>query len=224
MLPLLLHGDAAFAGQGIVAETLNLSGARTATAPAARSTWSSTTRSASRRCPRTRARSTYCTDVAKMVHAPVFHVNGDDPEAVVYVASLALEYRQKFKKDVVIDLVCYRRWGHNEGDEPSYTQPLMYAQDQEPPLGGAALRRASWCARARSRARSSTRSGPRRRPRCSPRAGGAGAVRRHRAARAAAAAPVDASAMWGRLKTALQGARHACPTGFEIHPKLAAAS
>lgn len=125
VLPILLHGDAAFAGQGVVAECFGLSGLKghktggTIHLVVNNQIGFTTSPHNSRSSP-------YPTDIALMVEAPIFHVNGDDPEAVVHAARVATEFRQKFHKDVVIDMVCYRRHGHNEGDDPSYTQPLMY--------------------------------------------------------------------------------------------------
>lgn len=125
VLPILLHGDAAFAGQGVVAECFGLSGLRghrtggTIHIVVNNQIGFTTAPHFSRSSP-------YPTDISLMVEAPIFHVNGDDPEAVVYAAKVATEFRQKFKKDVVIDIFCYRRFGHNEGDEPMFTNPLMY--------------------------------------------------------------------------------------------------
>ncbi len=132
VMPLLIHGDAAFAGQGVVAECFGLSdlkGYRTGGSVhfIVNNQIGFTT------YPRYSRSSPYPSDVAKMIEAPIFHVNGDDPEAVVYAAKVLTEFRQKFHKPVVIDMFCYRRFGHNEGDEPAFTQPLMYKKIRSHP-------------------------------------------------------------------------------------------
>src|SRR5690606_15175026 len=125
VMGLLIHGDAAFAGQGIIAECFGFSQIDGYTTGGTlhfvinNQIGFTTTPSYSRS-------GLYCTDIAKMVEAPIFHCNADDPEAVVHCARIAIEFRQEFGVDVVVDMVCYRRFGHNEGDEPKFTQPLMY--------------------------------------------------------------------------------------------------
>ena len=132
VMPLLIHGDAAFAGQGVVAECLGLSGLK------GHKTGGSmhfiiNNQIGFTTYPRYSRSSPYPSDVAKMIEAPIFHVNGDDPEAVVFAAKVATEFRQTFHKPVVVDMFCYRRFGHNEGDEPGFTQPLMYKKIRSHP-------------------------------------------------------------------------------------------
>ena len=173
VLPLLIHGDAAFAGQGVVAECFGLSGLNGYRTGGSihfivNNQIGFTT------YPRYSRSSPYPSDVAKMIEAPIFHVNGDDPEAVVFAAKVATEFRQKFQKPVVIDMFCYRRYGHNEGDEPAFTQPLMYKKIRAHPStleiyakqliaegvvteGEVEKMKADWRAQARSRVRGGAR-------------------------------------------------------------------
>jgi 2-oxoglutarate dehydrogenase E1 component len=132
VVPLLVHGDAAFAGQGVVAETLNLS-QLDGYATGGTLHFVINNQIGFTTLPEDSRSSAYATDIARTVQAPIFHVNGDDPEATVRVVRLAFEYRRQFKRDVVIDMICYRRHGHNEGDDPAYTQPVMYRKIKEQP-------------------------------------------------------------------------------------------
>jgi 2-oxoglutarate dehydrogenase E1 component len=213
-LPVLLHGDAAFAGQGVVAETLNLSGLsgyRTGGAIhiVTNNQIGFTT------LPEDARSSTYCTDVAKMVAAPVFHVNADDPAGVIHVARMAFDFQRTFKHDVVIDLVGYRRWGHNEGDEPAYTQPTMYARIKNHPSVASIYGEKLVASGAMSR-EDLENIWATKRAMMQQTEGGAAPE-----AKTLPAEPpvVDAAAMSGRIRATLQGLTR-IPPGFEPHPKL----
>jgi len=213
-LPILLHGDAAFAGQGVVAETLNLAGL---SGYGTGGTIHIVTNNqiGFTTLPEDARSSTYCTDVAKMVAAPVFHVNADDPEGVIHVAQMAFEFQRTFKHDVVIDLVGYRRWGHNEGDEPAYTQPTMYARIKNHPsvatIFGEKLVRSGDLSREELETIWATKRAAMQQIGNPPAPEPPPAVMEPK--------EVDASAMSGRLRATLEGLT-SVPAGFEVHPKL----